>query len=259
MNDIRVPQLHGIVDEGSTQFWQDNIAKFPEGQRQKGTLVRMERILPLPKVIRKALVVHFYPWKGGVVDYAKVDAIVAETPNKHCLTRTYLGKDKWAYTESFSLRNLPLCLESMERLCLDVTGLATSMGKAFAIMHWGAGIDGDDVEFVLGTSPEQGDEIAAFDSQHRVVQLYLIDFGQCAKVDLSGDVEMVYQKFRGAMVMGDNQYFIPHYRKSPGLWGAFKDGYTEAGRAIVAHRGLKFDVEEFLKQYEEYAEDFLLH
>ncbi len=132
------------------------------------------------------------------------------------------------------------------------------MGKAFAIMHWGAGVNGDDVEFVLGTSTAQDhDEEAGF--QHRSVGFYLLDFGQCDYVDLSKAPEAVYQAFKGTMVTGDNQLFIPHYNKSPKLFAAFREGYIGAGEAILVKKGLEtqFSIEDFMKEYEEYAEDFL--
>jgi hypothetical protein len=126
-------------------------------------------------------------------------------------------------------------------------------------MHWGAGVNGDDVEFVLGTSAVQGRGDEAFDFQHRAVGFYLLDFGQCELIDLSEDPDVAYQAFKGAMVTGDNQLFIPHYQKSPELFAAFKKAYIEAGQAILVDKELemKFNMEQFMKEYEEYAEDFL--
>jgi hypothetical protein len=63
---------------------------------------------------------------------------------------------------------------------------------------------------------------------------------------------------RTAMVLGDNQLFFPNCRKTPGLFAAFRKGYIEAGNIILGVKGLtKFSVEDFLTEYEEYAEDFL--
>jgi hypothetical protein len=96
---------------------------------------------------------------------------------------------------------------------LDINFIAMVMGKAFALMHWGAGITADDVEFVLGshTTNLPGDEGDNF--QQRAIGLYLLDFGQCEHVDLAEDAEDVYQAFKGAMVTGDNQLFIPNCQK----------------------------------------------
>jgi hypothetical protein len=148
----------------------------------------------------------------------------------------------------------------MEQLGIETVPLAKAMGKAYATLHWAAAINGDDVEFVLGTSATSAQRTDyGPDFQHRAVQLYLLDFGQCEAVDLDQDPDVVYQAFKGAMVTGDNQRFIPHYSRSPALFAAFRQGYIEAGNFILSDRGLenKFNMEDFMKEYEEYAEDFL--
>ncbi|CAG8044278.1 unnamed protein product [Penicillium nalgiovense] len=127
----------------------------------------------------------------------------------------------------------------MEQIGIETVPLAKAMGKAYATLHWAAAINGDDVEF-----------------------LYLLDFGQCEAVDLAQNPDVVYQAFKGAMVIGDNQHFIPHYSRSPALFATFRQGYIEAGNIILSDRGLKtkFNMEDFMKEYEEYeeyAEDFL--
>jgi hypothetical protein len=68
----------------------------------------------------------------------------------------------------------------------------------------------------------------------------------------------VYQAFKGAMVTGDNQYFIPRPNQ-PLVFAAFKKGYIETTKVVLADKNLsaKFDAEQFMQQYEEYAEDFL--
>jgi hypothetical protein len=146
----------------------------------------------------------------------------------------------------------------MEKLSTDVNGVATAVGKAFAIMHWGAGINGDDVEFVLGTSVI-GTETILPDFQHRAVGMYLLDFGLCDVVDLKEELDVVYQAFKGAVVTGDNQKFIPNSQKIPAAFAEFKSGYLLAGKTILEEKGMagKLNVEDFMREYEEYAEDFL--
>lgn len=263
---VAVPRVHEMYPATDGDLWGSCLSEFPSEYRRYSTLLEMERILPLPKVTRRALISTFYPFEGSDDSYSseiEIERILNDTPNKHCLVRVYLGRYHEIYTkEKFSLRNFPLSLESMQSLGLDVEGLATSMGKAFAIMHWGVGVNGDDVEFVLGTqvTAESATEEENVDIQHRAVGLWLLDFGQCDAVDLvEADADVVYQAFKGAMVLGDNQLFIPHYLKTPELFQAFKQGYVEIGRLILKHKGIgdRFDVEEFMNEYEEYAEDFL--
>ncbi|KAK4182151.1 hypothetical protein QBC35DRAFT_518985 [Podospora australis] len=260
---VRVPRLFNIIRDTDEDFGTHNLDKFPTSYRTRGHMVTMDRILPLPKIVRKALISHFYARDGDVLpDPGAIDAILDIPQNKHCLVRTYLGRDTGVLTKhGFSLRNFPLFLKPMQELGLDVMGLASTMGKAFAIMHWGAGVNGDDVEFVLGSSVIQGTGVEALrlDVQQRAIGFYLLDFGQCYVVDLSDDRDIVYQGFKGAMVTGDNQLFIPHYEKSPHLYAAFRKGYIEAGQVILQERTLesKFSVVDFMNEYEEYAEDFL--
>ncbi|KAK0655238.1 hypothetical protein B0T16DRAFT_450958 [Cercophora newfieldiana] len=237
-SEVKVPQLFRTILDTDT-FWDKNLSKFPTEYRQPGTM--------------------FYPNNGVPLDANSVDEILNETANKHCLARTYLGRKTGPISSSrgFSLRNIPLYLDGMLKLELDVKGLATAMGEAFAIMHWGAGVNGDDVEFVLGTSDEsQG---GALDFQHRAVGFYLLDFGQCDAVDLEDEKDDVYQAFKGAMVTGDNQLFIPHFQRSRDVFESFRDGYIAAAEVIMDEKRIsnKFDAVEFMREYEKYAEDFL--
>lgn len=112
------------------------------------------------------------------------------------------------------------------------------------------------MEFVLGTTLAQDDRD---DLQQRTTRLFLLDFGQCELVDLSGETNEVYQAFKGAMITGDNQCFIPNVRNTQ-LWWHFSGAYIEAAQSIIQHKGLdtKFSASEFLQEYEEYAEDFLV-
>ncbi|CAM1503609.1 Fc.00g012000.m01.CDS01 [Cosmosporella sp. VM-42] len=158
------------------------------------------------------------------------------------------------------LRNFPLSLRSMEEAGVDVEELRTSMGKAYALMHWGACFNGDDVEFVLGTQKvdiprhlqAEGSEV-----EHFVTTLYLLDFEQCEAVDLSQDKEIVYQIFKGTMVTGDNKDFIPRLTESTELFETFITAYMETGDTILVKKHLqdKFNTDEFLAEYVEYFED----
>ncbi|KAJ5462150.1 hypothetical protein N7530_010355 [Penicillium desertorum] len=226
--------------------------------RMRGDLVRMERILPLPKVVRRALISQFCVPEHR--DSTEIEAILNQPGNKHCLARVYLGKANGSIDHDLPLRNFPLYLTSLERIGIETLHLANAMGKAYATLHWGAATNGDDVEFVLGTSATaaQGTNHAP-DLQSRAVQLYLLDFGQCEAVDLAQDPDVVYQAFKGAMVTGDNQSFIPHYLRSPAMFATFRQGYIEAGNMILSDKKLqnKFSMVAFMQEYEEYAEDFL--
>ncbi|KAK0729099.1 hypothetical protein B0T21DRAFT_394443 [Apiosordaria backusii] len=261
---VKVPEIIDYCGDADDDIWRKRLRFFPEGYQTKGAVVVMERILPLTKEGRKALVERF-------VDVGAKEEVLSREENKHCLVRTYLGRTKGKAGPKtdeqgrVSLRNLPLYLEGLREMGVDVVALAEKMGRAFAVMHWGAGVDGDDVEFVLGTEVKAGadkdkDECGF---QERVVGLWLLDFGQCKQVSFGegGEeaVKEVYQEFRGAMVMGDNRDFIPSCvdKESKEVWVGFRRGYTAAGKAVLKERRLQgYDVEEFITSYEEYAVDF---
>ncbi|KAK0667197.1 hypothetical protein QBC41DRAFT_229040 [Cercophora samala] len=210
---VKVPIILSSSDNLGAR-WADKLSLFPPGYQAPSRIITMERILPLTKEARRALVLN-------------------KQENKHCLVRTYLGRGKGRAKPRMdehgqvSLRNFPLYLEGLREMGVDVVRLAEEMGRAVAVMHWGAGVDGDDVEFVLGTE----------------------------------QVEGVYQEFRGAMVMGDNRDFIPSCldEENKGVWEGFRRGYVAAGKTVLKERGLedRYDVEVFMRSYEEYAGDFL--
>ncbi|KAJ5861859.1 uncharacterized protein N7529_009169 [Penicillium soppii] len=90
-------------------------------------------------------------------------SILNSKPDGDCLVRLYLGRRRTQMRTSealprlkvFSLRNYPLHEDQMEQLGIstnDMHQYAQSMAEALAMMHWVAGIDGNDVEFVLAPS-----------------------------------------------------------------------------------------------------------
>ncbi|CAH0056980.1 unnamed protein product [Clonostachys solani] len=260
-NTVFVPRPSSLKTPGDDGFWAANLDKFPVQYRVKTMIFTMERILPLPKIVRGALISLFYPRPQGQesADPNVVQRLLSEESNKHCLARVYLGKKSHTFKQdNFSLRNFPLCLDAMQRFGLEVNEMAYSMGKAYAIIQWGAEFNADDVEFVLGTLTTNTKTVTNF--QERAVRLCLLDFGQCDSVNMSRDAEDVYQSFRGALVVGDNQWFIPHCHRDPELFKHFRTGYVEAGNAIMKEKKWtgKFDMEDFMDGYEEYAEDFLV-
>lgn len=266
-NLVHVPQPHHFLSRlpgqsHSDAFWNEVFANIPQTYRTRGDVVTMERILPLPKVVRKALITYFCGRERGK-DFSITDTefLFNNPSNKHCLARAYLGMANGSINPNIPvpLRNFPLNLGFMEELGIDTFTLAQEMGKAYATLHWGAGTNGDDVEFVLGTSTLEQSKISTAEVQHRAVGLYLLDFGQCEAVDLTQERDDIYQAFKGAMVTGDNQLFIPHASTNPALLEIFKKGYVDAGNIIISDRQLngRFSVEDFIEEYEEYAEDLV--
>jgi hypothetical protein len=114
---------------------------------------------------------------------------------------------------SFSLRNFALHLNEMEGLGLPVVEYATVMADAYAVMHWKAQVDADDVEFVLGKAPrlkrsqtleelESGSYLVShrigktFDYTRQTIGMWLIDFNNCQRITLDGKgVKMMVRAF----------------------------------------------------------------
>ncbi|GKT48247.1 uncharacterized protein ColSpa_08428 [Colletotrichum spaethianum] len=159
-----------------------------------------ERIMPLPRVIRQALVEVFCP------PNEKKQA-ASDPQNKSCLVRLYLGirRPNQRTEGSFTLRNFELTLDKMDVLGIEPYQFVRPMAEALAIMHWTAQRDAYDVEFVLGSSPERrisADELDSIDLEgrmittwnrtqvgsanlnflRRTVSVWLLDFNQCQRM-----------------------------------------------------------------------------
>ncbi|KAM4063057.1 hypothetical protein HRG_010381 [Hirsutella rhossiliensis] len=93
----------------------------------------------------------------------------------------------------------------------------------------------------------------------RNIPLYPIDLRQYTEIDLSEDVDVIYQRFRGIVCKGTSQDYIPYCKKTPALFAEFERAYVKAGNRILADKemGSRFDLEWLLKDYQEYAGDFL--
>lgn len=151
--ECRVPRVFSYVSKDDQQWWNENLPFFAEVHQSlslPSMVLITERILPLPKVARLALINKYCP--------APLRAIVASNPsNRDCLARVYLGRRRPANlppTPNFTLRNINLFLDQQLELNLPVQLFAAAMGEALAIIHWAANVDAYDIEFVLGSEGE---------------------------------------------------------------------------------------------------------
>lgn len=144
ITDIPDDRLKGVVGSWITAAWLPDLCRY--------ALVT-DRIRPVPRDVQACLVAVLCP--PGL----RRLAFLNRHRNKSCLIRIYLGRrdcNDERQKRSFSdigLRNFPLHINEMERLRINTGVFASTMARALAIMHWKAGIDGNDVEFVLGGSP----------------------------------------------------------------------------------------------------------
>ncbi|CAH0058749.1 unnamed protein product [Clonostachys solani] len=128
----RVPRYlwsQGMGDAQSAERWfKENGRKFPaenEGQKP-GPIICLERIMPIPKLIRDNLIkLYFKP--------ENQEEALADKANKSCLCQPYLGSrsseiapDK-REKELQTLQNFPLYLDQLEDLEMEPLTIAQDM------------------------------------------------------------------------------------------------------------------------------------
>ncbi|KAH7318991.1 hypothetical protein BKA65DRAFT_556420 [Rhexocercosporidium sp. MPI-PUGE-AT-0058] len=133
---VHVPRPILYVSRTDTFWWENNGHRFPNDFQTPSNLLMSERILPLPKFIREALIQLYCPEN---LRSSQFD----EPKNKDCLRPQRF----------FSLRNFKLHLNQMVDLGLDVATFATTMANALAILHWEVKIDAADVELFWEVLP----------------------------------------------------------------------------------------------------------
>ncbi|RCI09840.1 hypothetical protein L249_3843 [Ophiocordyceps polyrhachis-furcata BCC 54312] len=254
-------EMHGLIADAFRNYARSVgcLVKVPDFQdcvpqcRCPSTTSQTVRALPMPEVVRQALVQEFYPWTWNV-ESETIDSIVSKARNKHCLPQICFGVEDEPEmdADNFTLHDLPLGIRRMTLLGLDQHDLAAELGKAYALIHWGAGIAVGCVKPVLGTTTS-----TASDNELRTVNLFLMDFGRCRHVRLDGKACEVF--FHLQMGMGERRRYIPHYRRSPDLFNSFANAYIAAGEAILTERGIasEFDLNEFIKSYKDIMIDFV--
>ncbi|KAJ4380435.1 hypothetical protein N0V86_003790 [Didymella sp. IMI 355093] len=247
---VHVPALKMWVSPESEHFWGTNQALFSEDAQVPDHGLVSERIYPLPLPVRSALVDAFAP---EAVRERKHDFLSMQK-NKDCLIRLYMGRRNDdappVAADRFHLRNFPLHINEMERLKLKASYFAELMAHALAILHWCAGLDANDVEFVFGSSPEVSamptsqdlstvdkDSAATLfksDFHHRTIGVWLLDFNQCQTFnkDNNGLKQLV-----DAFYWKDPYYPRPTSTNSKDqlLWKAFSVRYLEVSAEFVDH------------------------
>ena len=245
-----IPLCHEYYTVNDDMFWGTNLQRFPASHRNKQPLFIVDRILPLPELIRMDLIEEYFDQDGRVQREAKKDP-----DNKDCLVRIYLGdreSDRQQSEVYDSLRNFPLRLNMMEQLDLEVSELAKEMAIGLAIMHWQAQVDGMDVEYVLGSSatrdsePQRGYDdvlapphtVKAISFKRKAVHLWMLDFDKATTIDFK---ERDVDKKLVPAFLGNDPYY-PRRQVDEELWDEFCSSYLEASEVILLRKGVDEDV-----------------
>lgn len=113
----------------------------------------------------------------------------------------------------------------MEALDLDAKAYAETMAEALALMHWGAEIDANDVEFVLAPLRSEHTQSTAFQSDYLGTHcMWILDFDCCRPMSM--DVEGVEQAC-AAFFRNDPFYPRPGSgeKADEELWAVFKQRF----------------------------------
>ncbi|KAL9603241.1 MAG: hypothetical protein Q9219_001261 [cf. Caloplaca sp. 3 TL-2023] len=234
----RAPRC-GSFHMPTSHFWRENLQRFPANHRRVEAAFTLDRIQPLPKPAREALIEMYFA--GEDTEEAKNDE-----GNDACLVRVYLGEREAPDQSYDTLQNFPLRLDMIEDLGVEVEALADEMAIALAIIHFEAQVDGMDTEFVLGsasvtlasrqkgyeTSPdEKPHEVEDLDFIRRPIHLWVLDFDKSKRIEMASDnIDHFVAAF-----LGNDPYF-PRPDIDRDLWNRFQDTYTKASHTILKYR-----------------------
>lgn len=249
--DINIPDF-GEWIHPSNGCWDAHRAPFPPHVARTYGLVS-EQIYQLPEPDRTALWDQFAP--AGLWG-ARKQQFLAEAKNQNCLVRVYLGRRtvRNRNVEDFKLNNFELHLNELHQLHLEARPFAQIMARTLAIMHWGVGVDADDIEFVLASTPyvkasptaDEYEEWGPDDTRHipantaltrRRIGLWMLDFNQCHKFPHTE--EGVAQLVK-AFFFNDPYYPQPSTGNAENdlVWARFRTVYLETSAWYPESSGL---------------------
>ncbi|KAF2648151.1 hypothetical protein K491DRAFT_708864 [Lophiostoma macrostomum CBS 122681] len=231
---LAIPQCYELI-QPTDAWWELRLHQLPPGYSACRALIS-ERIPKVPRTISDKIVDLFCAGNAPLCTFVKNNV-----DDDACLIRPYLGRRRRHQQEKtstsrfqrFSLRNVPLHIDQMEAVGLDASVYAETMADALALMHWGAKIDANDIEFVLAP-PRQGNPLSlpTFQSDYLGSHcMWVLDYDCCNSISLGGaGVEMAC---------------IAFFKNDPGtgrsadqnLWELFKRKYLVASSGILGKMG----------------------
>ncbi|OJJ56229.1 hypothetical protein ASPSYDRAFT_48510 [Aspergillus sydowii CBS 593.65] len=232
MTQIQIPICYKFLTP-SSEWWHGNLDRFPRGY-QPCSMIHAQRIPPISENARRLIAERYCPPQ-------LISEIMDSDTNRDCLIRPYLGRRRRHTTQrasrfqAFSLRNYPLHVDQMEELGIperDITGYARSMAEALAVMHWGAEVDGNDVEFVLAApndinTREPQTQWSNILGRH---SMWILDFDLVRTMDM--DEQGVQQAVKA---FWKNDPFFPRPDGS-NMWKAFREQYLQTSKKCIENR-----------------------
>lgn len=225
---IHIPEFVRFITPGDENgWWRDNLKSFPSGYAPCNTIMS-ERIPSMVQSVRELLIDRYCPAELAT-------EIKCSEANQDCLVRPYLGRRRFntarpSRFKAFSLRNYPLHLDQFEELGLkaNIPVYVEIMAEALAVMHWRAGIDANDVEFVLAPPRSRGSKASLTSNCLGDHAMWILDFDCCRKIsfDTDGVDQAVTAFFR-------NDPFYPRPAICQGLWNIFKRQYIQTSSEIL--------------------------
>ncbi|KAI1784384.1 hypothetical protein LXA43DRAFT_1123527 [Ganoderma leucocontextum] len=179
----------------------------------------MGRAAPLPPNVARRVRTHFYPTRA-------VSSLPLPLP---LMCRLYFGKElrPSAFVNPV---NFPLdaarydLLQGGDDDIPPKNEVAAGMGEMLALIHWHAGYDARDVEFVMAGAPDSA-----------AVRLYVIDFNQMRAFHRDeGDVSEPVDAFFA------NDPYYPRPVPGDALYDSFKRGYIGACPSETRERAALF-------------------
>ena len=254
---VEVPRSAWYAQAETDEFWDANLDRFPFTDafpRKRRDVLCIERIFPLPKPSRDRLIDLYCPEIGRQI--AKKNAA-----NRDCLVRPLLGRVRQSAGSRlniFSLRNFKLHFDQIKDIGLEVKDIAYALADALAVLHYHTKIDAMDIEFVLGSSPLDDQNVrrriplnklmsaeepkstfgyvtnSSPNFARRVTSLWLLDFDACRDISLDqAGVDLACKAF----VETEAYFPRPHSLDDVAqeLWKLFGQQYIATAERILEH------------------------
>jgi hypothetical protein len=217
---LSIPQCHELI-QPTDAWWQLRLHQFPAGYSACRALIS-ERIPKVPRPISDKIVDLFCASNAPLSNFVK-----SNVDDDACLIRPYLGRRRRYRQEATSTSRF-------QRFSLDVSSYAETMADALALMHWGARIDANDVEFVLAPPREvKPPPSSAFQSEYLGIHcMWILDFDCCRPLSMD---EAGIEKACVAFFRNDPFYPRPGSGEAADeeLWKVFKQRFLITSRGIL--------------------------